>query len=432
MKTNTKSPRLRTHESAVAKRNNAEQELRRSVMACLLWEDQFYESGVSIADRIEKLVPRVSGAVASRIASEARNNMKLRHVPLWIVRIMAKNDNQKGYVAETLADIIQRPDEITEFLSLYWLKGRCPISKQVKKGLAQAFLKFDEYQLAKWNKKADIKLRDAMNLVHPRPQNKKQEKLFKRLLDDKLATPDTWEVELSASSNKKESWTRLLDENRLGGLALLRNLRNMEQAGVSDKKIANAILNMNASKVLPFRFVSAAKHAGRYEPELETAMFKNLEDETKLAGKTVLLVDTSGSMSWGGVSGKSELSRLDAAGALAVLLREVCERVEVVSFASEIHPLRARRGFALLEQIKRAPSGGTNLGKAVRYINDLGADRLIVVTDEQSHDRVPDPSCDKAYMINVASYKNGVGYGKWTHLDGWSESLVRYIQAAED
>ena len=47
--------------------------------------------------------------------------------------------------------------------------------------------------------------------------------------------------------------------------------------------------------------------------------------------------------------------------------------------------------------------------------------------DEQSNDRVPDPAFDKAYMINVASYRNGVGYGKWVHLDGWSESIVDYI-----
>jgi len=33
--------------------------------------------------------------------------------------------------------------------------------------------------------------------------------------------------------------------------------------------------------------------------------------------------------------------------------------------------------------------------------------------------------------INVASYKNGVGYGKWTHIDGWSESVIEYIRALE-
>ena len=31
----------------------------------------------------------------------------------------------------------------------------------------------------------------------------------------------------------------------------------------------------------------------------------------------------------------------------------------------------------------------------------------------------------------MASYKNGVGYGKWTHIDGWSEAVIEYIRALE-
>ena len=36
-------------------------------------------------------------------------------------------------------------------------------------------------------------------------------------------------------------------------------------------------------------------------------------------------------------------------------------------------------------------------------MNGLPHDRLIVITDEQSHDRVPDPVASKAYMVNIAS-----------------------------
>lgn len=58
-------------------------------------------------------------------------------------------------------------------------------------------------------------------------------------------------------------------------------------------------------------------------------------------------------------------------------------------------------------------------------------DRIIVITDEQSRDRVPDPVCERAYVINVASKKNGIGYGKWVHIDGFSEGVLRYITAME-
>jgi 60 kDa SS-A/Ro ribonucleoprotein len=70
------------------------------------------------------------------------------------------------------------------------------------------------------------------------------------------------------------------------------------------------------------------------------------------------------------------------------------------------------------------------MGKALNELRDR-SNRLIVITDEQSHDRVPAPKSDRGYMINVASYRNGVGYGAWTHIDGWSEAVIEYIRAVE-
>lgn len=433
MKTNIKStPKNFTHEGAVAKNINAKQELRRTVMSCLLWENSFYESGVDIASRIADLVPRVSGKDAMEIAIECRTSMKLRHTPLYIARLMAQNPNQREYVAKTLFEVIQRADELSEFLALYWKNGRTPISKQVKKGLAQAFTKFNEYALAKYNRDGAVKLRDVLFLVHAKPKDEEQAALWKRLVNDELKTPDTWEVELSASSDKKASWTRLLDENKLGALALLRNLRNMKNACVDDMKIREALRNINADRVLPFRFIAAARHAPNLEAELEAGMFKCLEGHAKMKGKTVLLVDVSGSMDWA-ISDKSEINRIDAACGLGMLLREICETVEVHTFSNAVREVAPRRGFALAEAINRSqPHGGTDLGNAIRVINGIDCERLIVITDEQSSTRVPDPTCRKSYMINVASYKNGVGYGPWTHIDGWSESIVTYIQALEN
>jgi len=91
-----------------------------------------------------------------------------------------------------------------------------------------------------------------------------------------------------------------------------------------------------------------------------------------------------------------------------------------------------RRGMAGVDAILRSqPSNGTLLGKAMRKINTIAHDRLIVITDEQSQDPVPDPVSGKAYMINVASAKNGVGYGPWTHIDGFSENVLNYIREHE-
>lgn len=428
MKTNTKPAPLRTHEGAVAKHISPEAQLRRSVMSCMLWEGEFYESGVSISERIKSLIPQVDPRAVADIAIEARSKMNLRHVPLLIVRTMAMLPKHRALVAETLASVIQRPDELSEFVSIYWKDKRQPLSAQVKKGLAKAFTKFNAYSLAKYNRDGAVKLRDVLFLCHAKPKDDAQAADWKQLVNGTLPVPDTWEVALSSGVDKKEAWSRLLAENKLGALALLRNLRNITQAGIPLPVIRAAVAGMSTTRVLPFRFIAAATHAPQLEPELEAAMFRNLLDHPKLPGHTVLMVDVSGSMS-SKISGKSDLTRRDAACGLAMLLREVCESVEVVTFSDNLIPVPPRRGFALRDAIDKSQHhNGTNLRGAINFVNKqvTPADRLICISDEQANSSVPDPK-GLAYMINVASFKNGVGYGAWAHIDGFSEAVVSYI-----
>jgi len=427
---------LRTHEGAPARHLSNELQLRRSVLACLLWESQFYEDGVEIAGRIAELVPKVEPKRVAALAVEAREQMKLRHVPLLLVREMARHKTHRVLVAETLERVIQRADELAEFVAIYWKDGRVPLSAQVKKGLAAAFPKFDEYQLAKYDRGGPIKLRDVLFLAHAKPRDDQQAGVWKKLIWGRLAVPDTWEVALSAAGaengvSKREAWTRLLAENKLGALALLRNLRNLRESGVDEALVLSALEKMNAQRVLPFRFLAAARYAPQWEPALESAMLKCVAAQEKLAGKTVLLVDISGSMI-APLSRRSEMLRTDVAYGLAVLLREISERVAVYSFSDNLVEVPARRGFALRNAIDASQRhNGTYLGKAVEQLNQKERyDRLIVVSDEQAHDTVPNPQ-GKGYVINVASYKNGVGYGKWTHIDGWSESVVEYIRTLD-
>jgi 60 kDa SS-A/Ro ribonucleoprotein len=455
MRTNKKATVVlpRTHEGAVAARLNNSQKLRRLVLASMLWEDQFYIDGVSHADYVKQALLEASPEEAASIAIEAREKMKLRHVPLFLVRELARHPVKEArkLVGDTLARIVQRPDELAEFLGIYWAEGKQPLSAQVKKGLARAFSKFNEYELAKWQKSdAAIKLRDVLFLTHARPENG-QEELFKKIVDQSLATPDTWEVALSAGSDKKETWVRLLSENKLGALALLRNLRNMQQVGVSDALIKDGLQKMKIERVLPFRFISAAKYAPGLEPQLEEAMFKCLAEQPKLKGKTVLIVDTSGSMH-GQISAKSELDRLSAAAALAMLVRELGEDVKVYATAGDdgtrIHKtmiVPPRRGFGLRDLLSYDQTsriiggGGIFLKQVIEYVREKEqgeADRIIVITDEQDCDLVNRPTSAKPfgtnnYLINVATYKNGIGYGEWVHIDGWSESVLDYIQASE-
>jgi hypothetical protein len=424
--------RPRTHEGAPATTISPEAALRRSVLACMLWENEFYESGVTIADRIRELVPKVEPARVAALAVEARTAMKLRHAPLFLVREMARHATHRALVAQTLTSVVQRADELAEFVAIYWAQGRVPLSAQVKKGLAASFTRFDEYALAKYDRASVVRLRDVLFLSHAKPVDAGQAALWKRLIAGELATPDTWEVALSTGgkeTDKRAIWERLLSERKLGALALLRNLRNMKDAQVDERLVLDALAAMKTDRVLPFRFLAAARHAPQWEEPLESAMIRAVSDRARLPGHTVLLVDVSGSMV-APLSRRSEMLRTDAAYGLAILLREIAEKVSIYTFSNDAKLVPPRRGFALRDAMEASqPHLGTYLGKALDAVRDP-YDRIIVITDEQSHDRIPAPR-GTGYVINVASARNGVGYGPWVHIDGWSEAVLEYIREAE-
>ncbi len=409
---------------------NAERQLKRITLAAMLWEKQFYLDGKSHAELVRELVAKIAPEKVAALALEARTKFKLRHVPLLLVRELARSGKLQ---ATALTSVIQRPDEMSEFLSIYWQEGKTAVSNQVKKGLAACFNKFSEYQLAKWNKNsASIKLRDVMFLSHPKPQSVEQTELFKRVAADTLIIPDTWETQLSAGADKCETFSRLMTEKKLGALAFLRNLRNMRDSGVNTDLIRSYASSVDVTKVLPFRYVAAARIVPEFEDMLESMMFRSLESHDKIPGKTVLVIDVSGSMFGTPISQKSDLDRFDAAAALAMLCREVCEQVEIYSFSGNAVRVAPRRGFALREAISSSQQhGGTQLGRAMETINkDTSYTRCIVFTDEQSYDRPAAPN-GKGYVVNVASYENGVNHAAWVEVNGFSEAVIEYIQALE-
>lgn len=466
MRTNTAIKRqpIVTHEGGRAAHIRPVQQLRRSVLACLLYEDGFYEDGQAIADRIREEAQNVSPAVLAELALEARSHFNLRHVPLYLTALLAQRARGTSLVSETIRDVIQRADELSEFLAIYAkVNGVTPdkikpkLSNQVRKGLAMAFGKFSEYSLAKYSRDGAVKLRDTMFLAHPKPKDAEQAALWQRLIDGKLATPDTWEVIISgapaAGLSKKEAWEKVVDlwvsdDMRISNhMAILRNLRNLIEADVSDvhlAKIRNALTSdawsSGARRILPFRYVAAARAAPSFEPALDVALCRAIAALPELPDRTVVLVDVSGSMNQR-LSSKSDMSRMDAAATLASMIN--AEQLRVFTFSDGLVEVAPRRGMAGVDAIHNSQHhSSTRLFEAVASINqNVPHDRLIVITDEQatggiswgfrilggSLTSMPDPVCENAYMINVASNQNGVGYGKWTHIDGFSEQVLRWI-----
>lgn len=448
----------KTHEGAPAAPANHEQQLRRSVMSCLLWEDSFYEDGVAIAKRIADLVAKVAPEKVVEIAVEARERMKLRHVPLWISVALLKARVKGKIVGDLIARVCQRADEPAELLALYLKHNEpgAPLAKQLKRGLAAALQKFDEYQLGKYNRDGAVKLRDVLFLSHAKPRDallgkttavapavaranykrgevlRHPDSVFSRLASNTLVTPDTWEVALSGGADKRATFERLMEEKNLGGLAFLRNIRNMAEAGVPKEKVAAYAQVVDLSRVLPFRFISAASAYPRWEDLIEPLLLKAAGGLPRLRGPTAVLIDHSGSMEQK-VSAKSEVSRFDAAAALAIIVREICDDVAVFTFSNDCFEIAARRGFALRDAIKaRVIPQWTLLGKAVKFVYGCfpQCERLIVITDEQSADR-PEAPHGRGYIVNVGVDQNGIAHGPWELISGWSEAILEYIREAE-
>jgi len=408
------------------------------VLTCLLWEDAFYEKGSEIASRIAALAATNKPEDVAALACEARDAMQLRHAPLFLVRELARRKGAGSLVAESLERVIQRADELGEFVALYWREKKQPLSAGAKRGLARAFTKFDAYQLAKYDsdRVGVVKLRDVLFLCHAKPKDAEQAAVWKKLVDNTLESPDTWEVALSAGKDKRENFERLLREGKLGGMAVLRNLRLMLAAGVEPLLIRER-LEKGVARALPFRFVTAARHAPKVEDAIERAMLKGIAGLGGLAGSTGLVVDVSGSMD-GKLSKKGETTRMDAAAGVAILLREKAEDFCIATFSDGCVELPPRRGFALRDAIVGSQAhSGTYLKRALENLREKRAwrelSRIIVITDEQSHDGILDAWTPRAYVVNVAPYKYGISYGRgWAHVDGWSERIVDYIAAVEE
>lgn len=451
---------------------SAFQELQRAVCTCMLWENTFYESGNSIADRIKDLCLQVEPDEIATLAVQARNDMKLRHVPLFLLVQLAHLRYKK--LPDTMYQVIHRPDEMGELLSLYWKQNGKdkPVSNKLKDGLARVYTKFNEHALSKWNRDSEVKLKDVMFLVHPKPSpdvlvqtsvkinalNKKNYQrgevyrnypLWKKVAEDNLETADTWEVALSAGMDKKATWERLLKEDKLGDMAVLMNLRNMQKAGVDRQLIIKRLINWNPkSVVLPFRFITAAQHAPDLEQHLGIAIQSALRNYPKLKGRTLFVIDVSGSMG-APLHGKTEMSRVDAACGLAMFIREVCEDVTIYATGgndySRTHATEKvppRNTFALRDAIINSMSklggGGIFVYQAMSFIQSKEQnefDRVLVISDEQDCDNDKSKTLATApklaknlYLMNVAPYQPGLDLSHgWTRINGWSEQVIRWI-----
>lgn len=426
-----------THEGAIVRVANPVEQLRRVVMTCLLFEDTFYVDGVEITDQIKNLVAQVPVAKAIEIALEAKTVNKLRHAPLWIAKaVLAHPDSASINKVDFLSQLFTRPDDLTEFLSMYWEGGSKskPYPAALKKAFAKVLHRFDSYQLGKYKQRAkSITLRDIFRISHPKPISKEQSDVWKEFLSGTLPAPNTWENRMSNGEDPKKVFTDLIQTGKLGGLAFLRNLRKMREVGVSPDLVRAYFENKQLFRLmLPFQFYAAFKSAPEFGVELERAMLKSMADFS-FSKPMTLVVDVSGSMN-GPLSTKSILSRGDVAACLAMIAVNMRNSgVDLYSFSDRLKAVPIVSGFGIHKKIDESQAhGGTYMLGALQSVPKC--EILVVITDEQAADLNHFNTSvfsrfGKTYIINVAPYKNGVGYlsNDVVHINGWSERVFEFI-----
>ncbi len=463
-----------THEGAIASRTTPYEELRRSVLSCMLWEDSFYEGGETIAARISKNAKLVSPEQLAALAIEARQSFHLRHVPLLLLLELAQTARGiPGLIRNTVEAVISRADEMAELLAMYWKDEKKPIPNGIIKGLRQAALKFDVYQLNKWDRDGAVKLRDVIFVSHLNFPDIERSRFIANVANKSYFpettksgfsiganlglsgqphtdTPETWEALIAAcgddKAKRREIWTMLLKRNLaretggLGYMALLRNLRNMTTDGVNFQLVETAIeARIGAKRVLPFRFIQASKVAPQFFRSLDRALQSSIATQEDLPGTTAICVDCSGSMSNhlssfkrpNGSMGQSETTRFDAAAALAGCING---RTRLIAFGHEAKEIAPIQGLGASIALATANVGhSTNAHLAMEIVNRMVPlpDRAIIITDEQATQRLPKPLTKSNYIVNVAPYQNGIGYGQYNTINGFSAATIDYIREIE-
>ena len=418
----------KNYEGAKAYAMAPELELYTAVVTASL-SDTFYEKQDERTDRIAQLIGKVSPEFVARLAVYTRSVMHLRSIPLLLLVELAKVHNGDNLVARAVEKTVLRADEIMELLMCYqWRnpssdprKKLGKLSRQIQNGLQRAFNRFDEYQFAKYDRdNLEVKLRDALFLVHPKAKDEQQQALFDKIVNRELEVPYTWETELSALGQQqfdseelkqaafREKWEEIINSGKLGYMALMRNLRNMLQIGVSPAEmqvVAGRLADAEQvahSRQLPFRYLAAYRELEKVNSANVAELMNALETAVKHSAanidgfdentRVLLACDVSGSMSTP-ISPRSSVRNYDIGIMLAMLLRNRCKQVVSGIFGNEWKVVNMPSDNILMatrhmESLCNSVGYSTNGYKVIDWLieNNMVIDKVMMFTDMQMWD----------------------------------------------
>ncbi|MFD6971544.1 TROVE domain-containing protein [Streptomyces sp. NPDC059949] len=492
---------FRTYEGGPAFVREPREELFLLAVGNFVTQRTFYESGWERDDRYARLVGTLAvedpvwtaGLLRWLRGEGAMRTASLVGAAAYVRARLRAGSCQGPSNRSVIDSVLQRADEPGELLA-YWTStyGR-NVPQPVKRGIADAVRRlYSSRSLLKYDTASKaFRFGDVLNVVHasPDPDKPWQGALFRHALDRRhhperaaapasdlllsahraltelpqqerravVTGPDgaerlaaagmTWEALAGWLQGPMDAavWEAVIPS--MGPMALLRNLRNFDEAGVSDEVAAGVAARLSdaaevaRSRQFPFRYLAAHRHAPspRWADPLERALGHSLANVPALPGRTLILVDRSDSMFWDTVSERSRLSRADAAAVFGAALAMRAERADLVEFGWSSAEVPFRAGEPVLDVLKRFDRlGGTHTTKAVRAHYE-GHDRVLIVTDEQAAPPRPGgpaepvPAEVPVYTWNLAGYRPAHGpAGPHRHtFGGLTDAAFRMVGLIE-
>lgn len=471
-----------------------ESELFLLAVTNMVSEDTFYESGEQRDNRFVQLIHEVTKTNPEWIAGNAeregfvsylRNTMNMRSASIQMACEYARAGGPGGRAVINKA--ISRGDEPAEALG-YWLSyyGR-KIPAAVKRGIADAAIRlYSERNALKYDGiSRGIRMADVLELTHPKPKEVWQSALFRYLIDkrhnrdggappmlrtivedEKLraADPEVRRALLKAGAVAEAgwSWERLagwlpggMDAEawelmipQMGYMALIRNLRNFDEAGISDEVKAAVVDRIAkpeavaASRQFPYRFWSAYKNAPSMEwgRALEKALDLSCSNIPELPGRTLVLIDISGSMQ-APVSDRSKVQRYEIGALFGAALAKRTEKCDVALFADGPLEHPVGKSQSVLRYIESVGNNigvvgyGTAIHESLRKCYN-GHDRVVIFSDEASRDcynQAVQAQIPCIHIYNLAGYRTATlpsGPGRFSY-GGFSDGFFNVMGLLE-
>jgi len=491
-------------EGAVAYQKTATEELYSALVASFLNGDKCYESESETLSRIANLVTSLDSEGQQKfLIGLAYLTRKLgnRTAFHYVTALIGQTVKTEPIAIKNLIKFgTERPDDLIEIAAAwasrfgkvekrpqktnrgkthayagtpYGFPSLRGIPRRLRNGIAWAFEKFDSYQIAKYKgKNKTITLRDLVCVCNPKSNKcKAGSETIKQLLDRTLPPAETWETKLSQAGkngetdSKKKAWETLLSADKIGYMALLRNIRNFIEENVDEELWLPKLTDKEKvlkSKQFPFRFLSAYKAVTQMRgfqnkkvlSGLSKAIGYSCQNIPEMKGNTVVAIDLSGSMS-SLLSEKSTLSYKEVGANFGAMLYERSNNVMIYGFGEITQNIKLSPTSGVLENaqkvIKTNVGHSTNGYKIVQeMINDkINADRVVFFTDcvlWDSHgynNSIRDLIVEywkkinpktNFWIIDLAGYKTTIDPGdKRIHLlSGFNENMLCMIPRGEE